>query len=159
MKDANRDPYDIKKFDEVLGESRMMVPDSTRRLAAAVEDLQAYLAENNSTFTDNEWMGIATDILEKEKELLSNEEGGIATNVDDLAEGEAFWKGNKIPASMFWVLSEPWKFTDGKELKEVGVLFTIRSNFCVIVEWPIIMDLIGECHWYNIHDTGQENWA
>ena len=90
MKDANRDPYDIKKFDEVLGESRMMVPDSTRRLAAAVKDLQAYLAENNSTFTDNEWMGIATDILEKEKELLSNEEGGIATNVDDLAEGEAF---------------------------------------------------------------------
>ena len=90
MKDANRDPYDIKKFDEVLGESRMMVPDSTRRLAAAVEDLQAYLAENNSTFTDNEWMGIATDILEKEKELLSKEEGGIATNVDDLAEGEAF---------------------------------------------------------------------
>lgn len=43
MKDAGKDPYDVKKQEEVLQESYMMIPDSKARLAAAVEDLKAFL--------------------------------------------------------------------------------------------------------------------
>lgn len=43
MKEDGKDPYDIKKQEEVLQESYMMIPDSKARLAAAVEDLKAFL--------------------------------------------------------------------------------------------------------------------
>lgn len=43
MKEGGRDPYDIKKQEEVLQESYMMIPDSKARLAAAAEDLKAFL--------------------------------------------------------------------------------------------------------------------
>ncbi len=43
MKAEGKDPYDIKKQEEVLQESYMMIPDSKARLAAAVEDLKAFL--------------------------------------------------------------------------------------------------------------------
>ncbi|EEC43012.1 predicted protein, partial [Phaeodactylum tricornutum CCAP 1055/1] len=45
MKDDNRDPYDVKKFAEVLDESYMMVPDSEARLAQAVHELRDFLEE------------------------------------------------------------------------------------------------------------------
>lgn len=40
--DPNKDQYDTKKFQEVLDESHMMVPDSESRLGKAVEDLKAF---------------------------------------------------------------------------------------------------------------------
>lgn len=43
MREAGRDIYDIKKQEEVLQESYMMIPDSKGRLQAALEDLQAFL--------------------------------------------------------------------------------------------------------------------
>ncbi|CAL5190682.1 unnamed protein product [Lathyrus oleraceus] len=45
MKDKGADPYDIKQQENVLAESRMMVPDSRKRLEAALEDLKGTLAE------------------------------------------------------------------------------------------------------------------
>ena len=39
MKDDGKDPYDIRKQEEVLGESYMMVPDSKNRLEAALFEL------------------------------------------------------------------------------------------------------------------------
>jgi tubulin-specific chaperone A len=45
MKDDGKDEYDIKKQEEVLQESYMMIPDSKNRLEQAVEKLQEVVAE------------------------------------------------------------------------------------------------------------------
>ncbi|KAL7562895.1 hypothetical protein ACA910_000268 [Epithemia clementina (nom. ined.)] len=109
MKDQNKDPYDIKKFDEVLGESRMMVPDSQRRLNTAVQDLKHFmdnLKDQEEQNSGGEWWQAAHEVLAKEtddyetkkeqdgqpssaKEEPSNI-GNPTTNVDDLAKGEVF---------------------------------------------------------------------
>ena len=43
MRTEGRDSYDIKKQEEVLQESYMMIPDSKSRLQAALEHLAAFL--------------------------------------------------------------------------------------------------------------------
>ena len=43
MESSSQDPYDIKKFKEVVDESRSMVPDSKNRLRKALEDLDRLL--------------------------------------------------------------------------------------------------------------------
>ncbi|KAK2431842.1 tubulin-folding cofactor A [Trifolium repens] len=45
MKDKGADPYDLKQQENVLAESRMMIPDCRKRLEAALEDLKGILAE------------------------------------------------------------------------------------------------------------------
>ena len=45
MRDEGKDPYDIRKQEEVLQESYMMVPDSKSRLETALGDLEAALAD------------------------------------------------------------------------------------------------------------------
>ncbi|EOA28107.1 hypothetical protein CARUB_v10024291mg [Capsella rubella] len=45
MKDKGADPYDLKQQENVLGESRMMIPDCNKRLEAALADLKSTLAE------------------------------------------------------------------------------------------------------------------
>jgi len=43
MRERGQDVYVIKKQEEVLQESYMMIPDSKARLQAAVEDLEAFV--------------------------------------------------------------------------------------------------------------------
>ncbi|AET00692.1 tubulin-folding cofactor A [Medicago truncatula] len=45
MKNKGADPYDLKQQENVLGESRMMIPDCRKRLEAALEDLKGILGE------------------------------------------------------------------------------------------------------------------
>lgn len=45
MKEKGADTYDLKQQENVLAESRMMVPDCHKRLEAALTDLKATLAE------------------------------------------------------------------------------------------------------------------
>ncbi|KAL3739104.1 hypothetical protein ACJRO7_020495 [Eucalyptus globulus] len=45
MKEKGADPYDLKQQENVLGESRMMIPDCRKRLEASLADLKATLAE------------------------------------------------------------------------------------------------------------------
>ncbi|CAL1369179.1 unnamed protein product [Linum trigynum] len=45
MKDKGADPYDLKQQENVLAESRMMIPDCHKRLEAALADLKATLVE------------------------------------------------------------------------------------------------------------------
>ncbi len=45
MRDDGKDEYDIKKQEEVLAESHMMIPDSNNRLEAAMEKLGEIMAE------------------------------------------------------------------------------------------------------------------
>ena len=44
MRDDGKDEYDIRKQEEVLQESYMMVPDSKARLEIAIEELKAAIA-------------------------------------------------------------------------------------------------------------------
>ncbi|KAI3418638.1 Tubulin-specific chaperone A [Psidium guajava] len=45
MKEKGADPYDLKQQENVLAESRMMIPDCRKRLEASLADLKANLAE------------------------------------------------------------------------------------------------------------------
>ena len=108
MKNNNDDKYDIKKFQEVLAESHMMIPDSINRRDNALVDLKDYVSlltkeeEGNVELLECEWMNEAIKILGEgglfdigtEKPYKGDERGGddvaILTAVDDLAEGEEF---------------------------------------------------------------------
>merc|ERR1719440_824867 len=43
MKDDGIDPWTVKKAEEVLGESYMMIPDSEKRMKESIEDLFTFL--------------------------------------------------------------------------------------------------------------------
>ena len=99
MKDDGKDPYDIKKFQEVLGESQMMIPDSICRRDKQLADLKDYVAllrkeeEGNVELMSCEWMVEAGKMVGEEGD--TKKEGGgddvvAETAVDGLAEGEAF---------------------------------------------------------------------
>ncbi|XP_021714134.1 tubulin-folding cofactor A-like [Chenopodium quinoa] len=45
MKERSADPYDLKQQENVLAESRMMIPDCRKRLESALADLKGTLAE------------------------------------------------------------------------------------------------------------------
>ncbi|ELU06721.1 hypothetical protein CAPTEDRAFT_179546 [Capitella teleta] len=64
MKSDGKDEYDIRKQNEVLEESRMMIPDTNRRLKAAKEEL-TQLLEGNSHLQEKEEY-IAAQTLLKE---------------------------------------------------------------------------------------------
>jgi len=88
MKEEKCDSYDIKKFEEVLGESYMMIPDSKARFQTSLDELSLFL-DTNTYDADGEWVSTAQSIL-KENGIYSNTAGDTETNVDDLQEGEAF---------------------------------------------------------------------
>ena len=92
MKAQKKNPHDIKKFGEVLGESYMMVPDSKNRLEQALSDLSAYVKST-------EVEGLETDEWYIEAiSLLRNHFGEVdvmddlvqETDITDVQEGEAF---------------------------------------------------------------------
>jgi hypothetical protein len=96
--DPTKDAYDAKRFADIVEESVRMVPDALRRQRAALEDLAAHVAQHfTDTTDDEEWLPVAREILEAaalaSDEKLSGDRGGVggeSTQVDDLAEGEAF---------------------------------------------------------------------
>jgi hypothetical protein len=92
MKDENKDPHDIKKFQEVLSESHMMIPDSSCRRDKALDDLKDFLATVEAELEGNEWLVKAKKLLcdaglDGEK---AEGEDVVETSVDGLADGEAF---------------------------------------------------------------------
>eukprot|EP00934_Nitzschia_sp_Nitz4_P004439 Nitzschia sp. Nitz4//scaffold169_size48518//14313//14839//NITZ4_007067-RA/size48518-snap-gene-0.51-mRNA-1//1//CDS//3329538373//4429//frame0 len=102
MKEDKKDPYDIKKFDEVLGESLMMIPDSQARLKQSLQDLATYIeSEEVAPLADkDEWWIKGKELLIQENVLGNSESAAtpgegdkddvVETNLDDLADGEAF---------------------------------------------------------------------
>ena len=105
MKDDDKDYHDIKKFQEVVGESQMMIPDSICRRDKALDDLEEFVASlkkdegGNDELMACEWMAEAAKILGEDGESGAKEgwkSGGgggddvAVTAVDGLAEGEAF---------------------------------------------------------------------
>jgi hypothetical protein len=90
--------YDIKYQQNILNESRVMVPDAHRRLALALEELTEQLAlvgggdESMSSSTDNnadEWKATAQQLLQEHAAILQRHDV-LLTDVGGLAEGEAF---------------------------------------------------------------------
>ena len=101
MKNDNKDKWDIKKFQEVVGESEMMIPDSSARRDKALDDLKDYVVllkkeeDGNTELLGCEWMDEAVKILGGSgSEAKGNANGGddvvAETAVDGLKEGEAF---------------------------------------------------------------------
>jgi Tubulin binding cofactor A len=96
--DATQDEYDIKYHQNILNESRVMVPDAHRRLSLALEELEQQLAlvvvgtaaedsENNDTV--DEWATTAQMLLQEHAAAFKRHDV-LLTNVEGLAEGEAF---------------------------------------------------------------------
>lgn len=94
MNEENRDPYDIKKFEEVLGESYMMIPDSRGRLERALEDLVSYVESEEvvNHHQHGEWFEKAQQLLLMEKERIEKiaDPDTSTTPLDNLKEGEEF---------------------------------------------------------------------
>ena len=99
MKEQNKNPFDIKKFEEVLDESYMMIPDSKNRLEQSLTDLETYVEsaevkELAAETIGNEWYAKALELL---NECTNRQTGGNSnedivgeTDVSGLQEGEAF---------------------------------------------------------------------
>jgi hypothetical protein len=85
--DSTKDEYDVKRFEGVLQESLMMVPDSKIRLQKSIEDLSLFLdtACNEEGVKESEWWTIASDLVSKENVEEKNDK-----TVVDVDEGEAF---------------------------------------------------------------------
>jgi tubulin-specific chaperone A len=100
---SDKDAYDVRRFEQVLGESYMMVPDSTKRLQRALEDLSAFIRidddedEASSVDKTGEWFQTAEQLLRENYHQTGQNNDGCGNNeivaetsVDDLADGEAF---------------------------------------------------------------------
>lgn len=94
MEAANEDPYDIKKFKEVLDESYMMIPDSSARLKQSLQDLASYVKSSEVTdeYKSNEWYTQANELLDQQRSRYYEEADDTVeeTKVEDLKDGEAF---------------------------------------------------------------------
>ncbi|MCO5591130.1 hypothetical protein L7F22_045111 [Adiantum nelumboides] len=71
MKDDGADPHDLKQQESVLAESKMMIPDCTKRLEAALGDLQAILEEAEAESAHG------SEEIEEAKKLVSEVEARI----------------------------------------------------------------------------------
>lgn len=71
MKDDGADPYDLKQQESVLAESKMMIPDCTKRLEAALGDLQVIVEEAQAESTQG------SEEIEEAKRLVSEIEARI----------------------------------------------------------------------------------
>jgi hypothetical protein len=99
-RDASKDKYDVKRFEDILNESYNMVPDSTKRLQAAMEDLSSYLTNNNTALDPlGPWYQTAKLLLQDNQNSTTETQSSstpisishaIETRLDDLVDGEAF---------------------------------------------------------------------
>ncbi|XP_011883117.1 PREDICTED: tubulin-specific chaperone A [Vollenhovia emeryi] len=72
LKDQDKDSYDIKKQEEVLQESLMMVPDCQRRLVKAFEELKKIL-DTEQDLKEVEGYIEAEKVLQEAEEQLPKE--------------------------------------------------------------------------------------
>ena len=93
MTEQNKNPHDIKKFKEVLGESYMMIPDSKNRYEQALSDLAAFInSDEVEGLGADEWFLQAKELLKTENISVEKDNADIVeeTDVADLPKGEAF---------------------------------------------------------------------
>jgi Tubulin binding cofactor A len=101
-RDTTKDMYDVKRHEQILNESYMMVPDSSKRLQFAMDELSLFFS-NHQTILDptGPWYLTAQQLLHPQntnplyshenKEVENRTSSGVVeTNVDDILDGEAF---------------------------------------------------------------------
>ncbi|XP_050523217.1 tubulin-specific chaperone A-like [Daktulosphaira vitifoliae] len=69
LKKSGSDESNIKKQEEVLRESQMMVPDTQRRLKAAYEDLKSTIADCEELKDSEDFLIAENFLAEAEKEI------------------------------------------------------------------------------------------
>ena len=94
-RDASKDKYDVKRYEEILNESYMMVPDASKRLQAAIADLSSHISNNNSLLDcSGSWYQAAQIILRDNQDGFVdtdwNTKPVLETCLDNLAHGESF---------------------------------------------------------------------
>ncbi|XP_033099247.1 tubulin-specific chaperone A-like [Anneissia japonica] len=65
MKADNKNEYDIRKQNEVLAESKMMIPDCKKRIEAAYRDLESLIEECKTDFAEMEELELAVEQLKQ----------------------------------------------------------------------------------------------
>ncbi|KAK1326000.1 Tubulin-specific chaperone A [Acorus calamus] len=70
MKDSGADPYDLKQQENVLAESRMMIPDCHKRLESSLADLKGTLAELKEADEQGLELGEAENIITEVETLF-----------------------------------------------------------------------------------------
>ena len=72
--DPTKDEYDVKKMLEVVEEARMMIPDATRRLGEAINELFSFMEDHHETkeVLECEWYAEATALLEKYDDMVTD---------------------------------------------------------------------------------------
>ncbi|KAM0913315.1 hypothetical protein ACQ4PT_012237 [Festuca glaucescens] len=74
MKERGADPYDLKQQENVLAESRMMVPDCNKRLEPTLADLKATLAELKESGENGAEIGDAESAITEVETLFKQTE-------------------------------------------------------------------------------------
>ena len=77
MKQAGKDAWETKQWEEVLAESHMMIPDSTKRFEQSLEDLLSFLEEHAT----DETVAACGEKIEEAKQILQN--NGLAYQEDE----------------------------------------------------------------------------
>lgn len=79
QKSAGKDGHDIRKQEEVLQESLMMIPDCQRRLVKAYEELKRIL-ESEQDLKESESFLEAEKVLEEAEKQLPNDADLLLTS-------------------------------------------------------------------------------
>jgi hypothetical protein len=84
----------VRQQEQVLDETRSMIPHSESMLAKSLEELLALVqAQDSPTDEEGEWLAAAKTVL-KENGMLGDDEAAkeeaAATKVDDIKDGEVF---------------------------------------------------------------------
>ncbi|XP_050424400.1 tubulin-specific chaperone A [Adelges cooleyi] len=69
LKTSGIDESTIKKQEEVLRESQMMIPDTQRRLKAAYEDLKSIIADCEELNKEEDFLNAIKFLADAEKEI------------------------------------------------------------------------------------------
>ncbi|XP_008178244.1 tubulin-specific chaperone A [Acyrthosiphon pisum] len=69
LKKAGIDENTLKKQEEVLRESQMMIPDTQRRLKAAFEELKSIVADCEELKEEQDYLNAQKFLAEAEKEM------------------------------------------------------------------------------------------
>ena len=77
MKQAGKDAWEMKQWEEVLAESHMMIPDSTKRFEQSLEDLLSFLEEHAT----DETVAACGEKIEEAKQILQT--NGLAYQEDE----------------------------------------------------------------------------
>ncbi|KAK3198299.1 hypothetical protein Dsin_021714 [Dipteronia sinensis] len=82
MKDKGADPYDLKQQENVLAESRMMIPDCRKRLEAALADLKGTLAKKDFSQAELEEVNQEGPEIEDARSTITEVENLYQTTED-----------------------------------------------------------------------------